>query len=84
MGEQASVAEYRIEVSTWHLKPGQESQFRREARRVGFCVETIHHGFTLVITGLTCAQATTMRDGLDELGIHSSIGISASIGRART
>ena len=79
----SSATEYRIEVSYLDLKRGQEQQFRREAQRAGFRVETTHNGCILAVMGLTCAQATTMRDGLAELGIHSSIGISASIGRAR-
>lgn len=71
----ATATEYRIEVAIGVLGAGQERQFREEARRAGFCVVTIHNGYALAIVGLTSSQATSLCDGLSELGIHSSIGI---------
>lgn len=73
---EATVTEYRIEVNVSELQAGQEGQFRREASRAGFRVTEIHNGFALAIVELTSRQATSIRDGLSEIGIHSSIGIT--------
>ena len=67
---------YRIEVSASALSQKQGRRFASEAQRAGFAIKIIHNGLSLAVLGLTCKQATTLRDGLNKHGIHSSIGIS--------
>lgn len=65
---------YRIEVELSAFKVGQEFQFTREARRAGFLVILIQHGWALAVVNLTERQAVEIRNGLTDIGIHSSIG----------
>lgn len=63
--------EYRIEVFI-RLSLEQQEQFLTAAKAAGFQVR--NDGVTFAIAGLTMQQATTLRDGLLDLGILASVG----------
>jgi hypothetical protein len=65
------MSEYRIEVFIRRLSLEQQGQFLAAAKEAGFQVR--NDGVTFTIAGLTSQQATTLRDGLLDLGILASI-----------
>jgi hypothetical protein len=64
---------YRIEVSRKLFTIEEELQFIKEAARAHFAVS--RDALAVKVFCLTQQQAVTIRDGLEALGIHSSIGI---------
>lgn len=68
--------EYRIEVTVRLLSEDEQKQFLAAAREAGF--QVLNNGYAFIVPGLVERQATALRDGLEHMGIHSSIGISTN------
>lgn len=70
----AKTGEYRIEVTIMLLSLNEQRQFLAAAREAGF--QVLNNGYAFIVPGLAVQQATILRDCLEHMGIHSSIGIS--------